>query len=77
MFTFSLTNDQKKDLLVSTARNLETEIYALILHLGEDPEYYDFTKIDAMANAIAPSNEQRLYTAHNRYKELQAKIASL
>jgi hypothetical protein len=49
----------------------------LILSTGENPESYDFSKIDAMALAIAPSNEHRLYTVYNRMKELQAQISSL
>lgn len=77
MFTFSLTNDQKRVLLVSTANNLEMELYSIILSLGENPDTYDFSKIDAMVNAIAPSNEHRLYTVYNRMKDLQARISTL
>jgi hypothetical protein len=74
MITFSLTNEQKLSALGAVLRNLEIEIYNCILNMGGDPESYDFTQVSEMAESIAPSNENRLYVAYNRYLDIKQKI---
>jgi hypothetical protein len=77
MIEFSLTAEQKKELLENTLRGISTEIYSLILFLGHDPDTYDQTGILAFSEREAPSNEARLFSLYNRYNSLQEKIASL
>lgn len=77
MFSFSLTNEQKKAALQATANNLEVEVYHAILGIGEDPDTYDFNQISALADREKPSNEYRLYTAYNRLIDLRDKISKL
>lgn len=77
MIEFSLTAEQKKQMLENTLRGISLEIYSLILHLGYDPDTYDQTEILAFAERENPSNEARLFSLYNRYNTLQEKIASL
>lgn len=77
MIEFSLTAEQKKQMLENTLRGISMEIYSLILFLGHDPDTYDQTEILAFAEREAPSNEARLFSLYNRYNLLQEKIASL
>jgi hypothetical protein len=77
MISFSLTNEQKKAAMQTVVNNLESEIYHIILFMGSDPESFDFSQIESMATAEAPSNEHRLYNNYTRYNQLKAQIASL
>lgn len=77
MFSFSLTNEQKKAALQTTANNLEMEVYHMLLGIGEDPDTYDFNQIASLADRENPSNEYRLYKAYNRLIDIRDKISKL
>lgn len=77
MFTFSLTNEQKKAMLQSTVANLEMDVYRLILALGHDPETFDFSKINEMSETPEPSPERFLYNSYTRMLNLTEKINNL
>ena len=49
MIQFSLTAEQKKEMLENNLRSISMEIYSLILFLGHDPDTYDQTGILAFA----------------------------
>ena len=74
---FTITNEQKKMLLESTKIGVEMELYQMLLIAGHDPDNYDLTKILELKDAIAPSNENRMYDTYNKLNTLIEKIESL
>lgn len=77
MISFSLTNEQKRSIFEATLRNLEMEIFQLILVVGGDPDSYDYTQIAEMADIPLPSAQGQLYASYNRYLDIKQKIDSL
>ena len=74
---FTITNEQKKMLLESTKIGVEMELFQMLLIAGHDPDNYDLTKILELKDAIAPSNENRMYDTYNKLNTLIEKIESL
>lgn len=77
MFTFSLTNEQKKAMLQSAVANLEMDVYRLILAIGHDPDTFDFSKINEMSEIPEPSPEKILYNSYTKMLDLLEKINNL
>ncbi len=77
MINFSLTSEQKRQSLQAVLNGLEMDIYNLILIIGEDPDTYDQSLINAFSEREAPSNEHRLFTLYNRYNLIKEKISNL
>jgi hypothetical protein len=74
---FTITNEQKKALLESAKIGAEMELYQMLLIAGHDPDNYDLTEILKLEDAIAPSNENRMYATYNKLNSLIEKIESL